>query len=262
MPRQKLDLPTMKATRFEGATRDLLVRAHETLLGYPPQASDSDDVVRDACARAAGCDAGAPTVATTLPPHLENVLPARSPLGRIPNLRPHGTWEGRKRRISLQQITDASPNVKAVSISWEGQRWPIKFGEVVDAPWPYFEAAKNAVKRGFRKTFTNDEETGVLQCETKEWEDPVFMINDMGDTPGTENLPRDYMEHFQRLARTTAIFKDYKRPMLIQVFNLLNGETAASAFDSKDELQLRMMIARSLGPEFDDLINAELYEAA
>lgn len=259
MSQAKLDLSALKADGFIHANRATLNRAHESLFGYFPEKEESIEAVRAACIR----EAGAPTTPTSLPPVIADVAvtAVERKAGRIPNLTPYGKWEGRARRITLYKVADTSPNEKAVRLGWEGKTWDVKLGEPVDAPIPYWEVAKNAIKRDFTNFFETDRRTGVLQCTREDVEMPVFSIVDHGDVPGTENLPDSYMHYFQAEARKNTVFKNLGRPMLIRIMHHLHGQLPADYFDGKDQVTIRMMIARSLGPEFDEVINAELYDA-
>lgn len=148
-----------------------------------------------------------------------------------PNLGASGRWSGRYRRIRLVR-TDSYKNFNAFPICWEGVQKYFHFDTELDMPFPYYEALKNMRETTIIKKLSAD----GRQVETREVTNQVLPFSDMGDTPGTEDLPRSMVEYVQWLARGHGFFKSTERRDLVRIMRWLHGPQAnVSTKDQTDD---------------------------
>lgn len=256
------DLEALKAKNFVGAPRTHVEKAYILLTGEPAESIEGRDLeeLRATCQSLNTLDA----IRTAAP---APEVPKLSVVGRIPNLGPTGKWEGRMRRV---MVVDPNPDSekKTVSVAWEGRPWDFAYGVAVDMPWPYWSALKDAVARdeaSVNVTEWERDKKGRVKKVTTPTERPVHNYQDLGDVPGTENLPESYFDFFRRRARDTSCFRTLQIPMLLLIHErLYDGPPMDRQYKNVqlDAITLRLKLAERLGPEFVSQINSEMFEAA
>lgn len=260
----KFDLDALKASNFVDAARTHVEKAYILLTGEPEESIVGRDLeeLRATCQSLNTLDA----IRTTAP---APEAPKLAVVGRIPNLGPSGKWEGRMRRV---MVIDPNPESekKTVSVAWEGKPWDFAYGVAVDMPWPYWNALKDAVSRDeaserVTEWVVEKGAKGKVTKVTTPIERPVHNYQDLGDVPGTEDLPESYFDFFRRRARDTNCFRELKIPMLLLIHErLYDGPPMDRKYNNVqlDAITLRLKIAERLGPEFVSQINSEMFEAA
>lgn len=273
----KRTIGTLIKTGFVNATREEMNDAYAAKFGAAPSANLPDEAVRNDLAKAYAPSPVPPghDEPVVAPIHV-GVAKAPQGLGKIPNLRVSGPWEGRCRKMifrkNLQSKYSGEPSQ---SLGWNGHIWPVPLNVEVKVPWPYYQSAINTKLwdtgsddvSEFVKT-----KDGRLEKHITPKAKETIDYSDLGDWPGTENLPIDYVDFFQRKAKETGMFKAFQRPVLIMIFNLLevprrnmNGtappEGMAFFRDMRDE-DIRIAIAEFLGTPFVEMLQNELWEAA
>lgn len=274
----KRTIGTLIKTAFANATREEMNEAFTTKFPGNAPPSLSDDELRAELVKAyapspvpPGHDA--PVVA----PIHAGVPKAPAGLGKIPNLRVSGPWEGRARKMifrkNLQSKYSGEPSQ---SLGWNGNIWPVPLNVEVKVPWPYYQSAINTLLwdngSDAVSEFVQQGKDKRLVKITKPTATQTIDYSDLGDWPGTEDLPIDYVDFFQRKARETGMFKGFGRPVLIMIHNILEvprrnmsgtapPEGMAFFRDMRDE-DIRIAIAEFLGTPFVEMLQNELWEAA
>lgn len=272
---RKFNLATLVQTQFSEASREEMDKAYEIKKGHASPMID-DEALRVALVAMYQPDETG-EIRTMHPPASRDTTPGRAAVqkaaGRIPNLRPTGKWEGRMRRVTLRKFSENSPDY-AVTLGWEGVKWTPPMDVPVDMPWPYWQSLyetdfiddrSDAVTK-----WPRDEETGKISCIRTSRRLKTQRYEDHGDVPGTEDLPRDYAEFFQREAKRTHCFRDYSRSALMTIHNILvepYGKTATGTavvfdtayFQHMSVLDIRIAIAKPLGPEVVAIMDEESF---
>ena len=268
MSRIPFNLSKMRAARFDGSPRYNLDKAHDMLLGSTPAESVSDEDVakalRATCNIAEYAKGAAQVAPGERPPDGSRpvaVMQKIGKLGRIPNLSSVGKWEGRMRRVQFGPTGTAA---QTITLGWDAvQRWPILVPDTVDLPWPYWETVKNRVHvddlSDRARKWARNEETEQLEVTVKPIKTPVFNYVDLGDVPGTENLPTSYTEYFQRESAKTGVFKGFGRQQLILILNRLTDAKPSTYFEKKEPVDIRIEIAKLLGPDAVHALDEEIY---
>lgn len=255
-------LEALQAKNFDGAARTHVEKAYLLLTGEPEESIAGRDVedLRATCRELSKLS----EIRQSSPLPEE---PKKAVVGRIPNLSPSGKWEGRMRRVTVIN-PDPKSEKKTVSLAWEGKPWDFAYGETVDMPWPYWSALKDAVYRDDRSVEVTEwerDKKGRISKVVTPVEYPVHNYQDMGDVPGTENLPESYFDFFRKRALDTDCFRELKIPMLLMIYErLFDGPPVDSRYNpvQLDAITLRLRIAQRLGPDLTTLVNSEMFEAA
>lgn len=260
----KFDLDALKAENFIGAPRTHVEKAYLLMTGEPAESIEGRDLeeLRGTCQQL--------NTLTEIVKAAPKEAPIQtSSIGKIPNLGPHGAWEGRKRRVTVHNPFPPESLHKAFSIGWEGVNWYVLFDQPVDMPWPYWEALRNAIRIDKDSvkavSWVKDEATGQLDRVSNAIKTPVYHFTDHGDVPGTEGLPQGYIEFFRDAARRTSVFRDSKPALLLLAYaKLFDGPPTDKNHQNVqlDHTALRVRIAERLGTEFVNLLNEEIYTAA
>lgn len=112
------------------------------------------------------------------------------------NLTPSGLWGGRRRRVRVPRPSTATKSENAMPIGWNGKAtyW-LPFDEPVDLPWPIYQRLlQKKIRRPVQKSIDGPDGTKEI---TTDWKFDAFLFQDMGDTPGTENLPTSMTQWYQ-----------------------------------------------------------------
>lgn len=272
---RKFNLATLVQTQFSEASREEMDKAYEIKKGHASPMID-DEALRIALVAMYQPEEESGAVATTLPPsHGDPVQKQRVGANRIPNLRPTGPWEGRKRRVTLLK-PDEHTRSGAKRIGWEGVLWTIKYDEPVDMPWPYWQALLNTDfldDRSEKVTKWDHDEEGRLTCERTSRKMVTIPRIDHGDVPGTEHLPVDYSDYFRREAIRTHCFRGYSKSALMTIHNMLiepRGKTSTGQpvqfdtvyFQHMTDVDIRIAISKPLGPEISSIMDDESFALA
>lgn len=278
MSRKPFNLNALIASNFEDADRDALNKAHEIKHGFASPDIPDDELRRRLVQDFKPTEDGpAPTMHPAS--HGERSPTARTPNGKIPNLRVSGKWEGRMRRVTIYKFREES-QAGAQKIGWEGVFWAVPLGVKVDMPWPYWQSLAGSEHptlghvggTDFIDHCSNDvtewvkEKDGKLVAHRTPRRLATIRFEDHGDTPGTEHLPESYLQHFQREAARTGCFKGFSRQALMMIHNILlepYGDVKAfNALYFRDlkDVDLRIKIAGALGPEVEQMMNDSVYD--
>lgn len=257
----KFDLDALKASNFVDAPRTHVEKAYLFLSGEPEESIAGVDLeeLRARCQKLNALEG-----INKLAPVETKPEPTRG-VGRIPNLIPNAQWEGRRRRVMVTN-RDPESEKETFTLIYEGMPWDVRYGQQVDMPWPYWEILKNAVVRD-----ESSDNVTTWERTKKGWnkittpkERPLENYTDLGDTPGTENLPTSYFDFFQQRARATNCFRELKIPMLLMIYErLYDNPPLDREFRpvQLDAIQLRVKIAQKLGPDLVSAMNSEMFEA-
>lgn len=236
---QELFLDWSRAS-FVGLTRDELKQA-AGILGLEFAAQTNNDTLRKKLCEAIG------TVSATLPesdakairrePSVKLALTATPPV-----LGPSGRWGGRYRRVRLVR-GEAHKDYNAFPITWEGITKYFSFDINVDMAWPYFCALQNMRDTTLTKTLSSDGHHSV----TTETTNQALPFSDMGDTPGTENLPTDMREYVQWLAHDNDNFEKAPRRDLVRVMRFLHGPSANTTTKDMGDDEIRDALLSFIG---------------
>lgn len=272
---RKFNLATLVQTQFSEASREEMDKAYEIKKGHASPMID-DEALRLALVAMYQPDETG-EIRTMEPPASRDTTPGRAAaqraVGRIPNLRPTGKWEGRMRRVTLHRFSESSPDY-VVTLGWEGMKWSPPMDVAVDMPWPYWQSLLNTDfidDRSEDVTEWGREKNGKITCVRTPRRIRTQRYEDHGDVQGTENLPRDYSEFFQWEAKRTNCFRGYSRSALMTIHNILiepYGKTATGTavvfdtayFQHMSNLDLRIKIASPLGPEVVAIMENESFE--
>lgn len=278
-PAPKFNLAAMRNDRFAGYPRSLLDKAGELILGYIPSEVIPDGEVVELLCKQLNLPAPRASGPQRAPGEREATdgrvvalpQPKVGKLGAIPNLSSIGRWEGRMRRVSLGATGTAA---ETITLGWDGaQRWTIEVPDVVDMPWPYWCRIRDSVHvdnlSNKARKFKFNEETEQLEIVVRKdaktglpgIRRPVYNYQDMGDVPGTEHLPTSYFEYFQEQAKATECFRGFNRQALQLIYSKIRDVGNSDVFEKKDATDIRMMIAKVLGPEAVLQMNTEIYGA-
>jgi hypothetical protein len=265
---RKFNLPELIATKFEGADRESLDKAHEMKFGM------SSPAITDEQLRSRLVDAYTPNeegeVTTAHPPEFSQRAPAQRIDRKVPNLRPTGRWEGRMRRVTIHKSNQQSRS-EGYKVGWEGNLWTIKYEQTVDMPWPYWQSLLNTDfidDRSDAVTKWVTGEDGQLTCERTSRRLKTVQYTDHGDVPGTESLPEDYFHFYLDEAKRTACFEGFSRAALMMIHNTLReprgpkyNEEAFNAtyFRDMKDVDIRIRIAETLGPDVEALMQDAVY---
>jgi hypothetical protein len=276
----KRTIGTLIKAKFQGATREEMNEAYHGKRGQSPAPSLTDDELRAELIVAYGLGE---TPSPVPPGHTAPVaapihagVARTSPLGKIPNLRQTGPWEGRKHHMIFHKVEQAKQQ-GAQPLGWNGMIWNVPLDVLVEVPEPYYHSAINTK---LWDTGSDDVVTwvqipgskGKLEKHTTPTARDTLNFEYRGIVPGTEDLPHDYVDFFQRKARETQMFKGFGRPVLIMIFDLLEvprrnmsgiapPEGHAFFRDMRDE-DIRISIAQFLGTDYAEMLQNELWEAA
>lgn len=259
----KFDLDALKASNYVGAPRTHIEKAYLLETGDAPESIVGRDIeeLRTSLQKLNKLNG----IREMSPPPPEE--PKKAMVGRIPNLGPSGKWEGRMRRVKILN-PDKNSEKKTVSLAWEGRPWDVLYDTVVDMPWPYWCQLKDAVQRDESSVDVVEwvkDKKGRLSKIVTPVEYPVHNYQDLGDVPGTEDLPESYFDFFKRRAAATDCFRDLRIPMLLLIYErLYDGPPVDRRYNpvQLDAITLRLRIAERLGPEFVTQLNTEMFDAA
>lgn len=276
----KRTIGTLIKSKFAGASREEMNEAYHGKRGQTPAPSLTDDEVRAELIVAFGLGESTSPVP---PGHNDPVaapihagVPRQTPIGRIPNLRQSGIWEGRCRKMIFRKVEQAKEQ-GAQPLGWNGMIWNVPLDVEVRVPWPYYQSA---IHTKLWDTGSDDVTEwvklpgtkGKLEKHTRPVARETLNFTDLGDWPGTEGLPHDYVDFFQRKAKETDMFKGFGRPILIMIHGILEvprrnmsgtapAEGLAFFRDMRDE-DIRIDIAQFLGTPYVEMLQNELWEAA
>lgn len=159
-----------------------------------------------------------------------------------PNLTPSGRWGGRYRRVRLVK-TDFYKKFVAFPIGWEGVTRYFHFDTELDMPWPYYCALKSMVETTISQDLTPDGHGTVTTVNHA----PAIPFSDLGDVPGTENLPTSMLEYVQWLAASNGNFADTPRRDLLRIMRWLHGNSIAARLKDVLDDDIRDQILAFIG---------------
>lgn len=273
MAKPTFDLDEIKASNFATGNMQHLSKAHNIMLGYPPDEHEDADVIRGKLREVSKQPpAPDPLLAALDEPLPKNVTPisrsSEADLRKMPNLGPNGEWGGLWMGLVWTK-RNADDLEEAIVARWETRIQYLLPNEKTYMPWPLYKAFIDAVDRKIVKEWSHDNRKelpshmrGMLVCEESTVVTPKYILTDLGAKPGTENLPRDYFDHFQRVAAKTQMFKGVSRTLLLRVHAILFGEAPITSLVGVSDTDLRVKIAVSLGPIYEHMMDEELHGTA
>lgn len=265
MSRDKFDLETLKATKFASNDKRHLAKAHTVLLGYEPDDNETIQAIRDRCLEVTGSRPADPEGEPLEKPQT-NVVSIKSQLPslrKLPNLygNGNGKWEGRQRRVTYQ-ARSPTDGEQVITARWEELKQDLISGVPTDMPWPLYMNAFNAVDIHFEKVHDLEKSgkyKGRLITTEVETTTKKYLIQDLGDVPGTEDLPESFYDYFCKIAKQTNMFAKVARPLLLKVHGILYETRSMKEFLGVTDQDIRVEIAVRLGPEYEEMMQAELY---
>ena len=124
------------------------------------------------------------------------------------NLRPTGTWEGRRRMIQLHRSMSTDNTSRPQFFAWGRLHVYVPFGVPCSIPYPIFNILKDTSgKKLVRKRVVDSE--GRIRFEDVWVNNERFMYSDMGDDPETLDRPVSELDRITRLHDLTDGFKGY-----------------------------------------------------
>jgi hypothetical protein len=261
--------------KFATATREEMNDAYADKFGSAPSSNLTDDDVRTELVRAYGL-----AKATIDPPGTDQPaqtpivtgVAKKTPIGAIPNLGPTGKWGGRTRLVTFFPMSDKQ---ETQPLGLNGVTWYAPLNVQLEVPWGYWASAQGCKHWDTGSDAVTEwvkTKDGRLEkhCTPKAVE--TIRYTDHGDKPGTEDLPISYADFFQRKARETQMFSSFPRPVLTMIHDMLeiprrnmdgsSVEPGMAFFrDMRDE-DIRVKIAQTLGPEFEEMLQNQMWEAA
>lgn len=225
-------------TGFADLEREQLKQAAEMLgVEFAPQTNN--DTLRKKLCEAIGTVDGTLSPETVARVRDEMVPKHTLKLSMTPpNLSPSGRWGGRYRRVRMVR-PDYYKTFTAFPIGWEGQIRYFHFDADIDMPWPYYEALKNMRETTIIKELSPDGRNAI----TREITNQAIPFSDLGDVPGTEDLPTSMVEYVTWLAQVCDNFGKASRRDLVRVMRWLHGPGVnASLKDvSDDDIRDRLL---------------------
>lgn len=276
MAKPTFDLDALKASNFVTTNRGDLAKAHNILMGYPPDEHEDADVIRGKLREItkavpapdpllSGLDAPVPPVPANVTPINKN---AEADLRKMPNLGPNGAWGGLQMGLVWTK-RNADDMEEVIIARWETRTEYLLPGEKKYMPYPLYRAFIDAVDRKIVKEWSHDNRKelpshmrGMLICEESTVITPKYILTELGALAGTEDLPRDYLDHFQRVAKRTQMFRGVSRTLLLKINAILFGEAPITQLVGVTDTDLRVKIASSLGPDYEHLMDEELHGSA
>jgi hypothetical protein len=226
---------------FVDLSRDELKQAAE-MLGVQYAMQTNNDTLRKKLCEAIG------TVDATLPVSeitaIRNKVSSKklSLAATPPVLGPSGRWGGRYRRVRLVRM-ELYKDFNAFPISWEGVTKYFSFDTNVDMAWPYFCALANMRETVIHQDLSADGK----RSERRETTNQVLAYSDLGDTPGTENLPTDMRDYVQRLAKDNHNFEGTSRRDLMRALRWLHGPSINTTAKDLSDDDIRDSILSFIG---------------
>lgn len=270
--RKPLNLADMRKSNFVGDwTLDQLSRAYSETFGVSPEMGMTEDEIRaelQADNKLVEISATAPKLEVVSDSAPEGTINVR----KIPQLGPHGKWEGRMRRATVVNTQENPMPGVAISLGWEGVTWVIEYDKSYDMPWPFWNALNSAVIRdehsvNVRSWVPKGEDgQGEMRITRPERvERKRYKILDEGDVPGTENKPECYKQYFEAEARRTNVFEKATQAVLLRIYSILYSGPPVDPRNQYRPVQLnpdqlRFAIAEALHPELVDLVSNQQYE--
>lgn len=218
--------------KFQGLTKDELIEAGKIFGVQFDRATDESVMRIKLCEKIGEAPMREPAAA-----------PRAVGKNKKPNLTPQGVWEGRRQRVILSRgQLDMGHRNKA--LIWEGITRVFPYDEMVDMPEPWFNVMKDAVSAHVTQKKFNDDD-GNLQAYVK-IETPYNMhsFRHLGVTPGTEDLPCDLSDYWQREAKRTNYFANYSRSALIGIRGDFVGSVGIQAYKDLTTDEIRFDVLR------------------
>ena len=120
------------------------------------------------------------------------------PKGAIPKLLPREIpWGGR--RMRMKRVRQTEDDMAGLVLQWNGSRFlfPLEC-EYADVPWPHYEILKNAKGKRLKQR-RRQTESGQIEYVDNWIEVTSYPVQEIGVTPGTENLPRGMKEYIYEM---------------------------------------------------------------
>lgn len=223
--------------KFQGLTKDELIEAGK-IFGCEFDRAASESVMRTKlCEKIGEAPMQEPEV---------KVAPVKA--GQKPNLTPQGVWGGRRQRVILSR-GPLDMNHRNKAITWEGITRAFPYDEMVDMPLPWFNVMKDAVNAHITQKKVHDDDDNLIGMQKVETPYNVHQYRDLGPTPGTEDLPGDLCEFWQREGKRTKYFAGYSRSALIAIRGDFVGSVGMAFYKDLTTEEIRFDVLRKCNLE-------------
>lgn len=161
-------------------------------------------------------------------------------------------WGGRMHRVNVHpQGADNENPRNYFQLTWEGAAMAFPYGKNIDLPEPLYQNLKDARKNHLIEREVMNEKNQVIRIEYDDNWLPRYHFNDLGITPGTEDLPTGLRDYWSRQAAKHGNFVDL----------VGKGQQARRTL-----IQIRSDLFEPVGPAFyrdltDQDILAQIHEA-
>jgi len=168
------------------------------------------------------------------------------------NMRPQGTWQGRRRVIVLHREASHTTTFPQF-FAWEDLHCYIPWGVEAPIPFPIWNILFSTTQGNRLIRKRRVDEDGRIFYEEHWVNDQRFMFTDLGDDPATAHLPRDIQEQFRWMWFKTDGFDGYS---LRQFADIARRLKIPKPIDQTWQLHdYKNKIAGLLGVLKDDLSN-------
>lgn len=133
-----------------------------------------------------------------------------------PMLKTGGRWGGRWHRVLLPNTGTGKSSRSTVPIGVNGDIIYIPYDRATDIPEPHFGVLSRARSANVveKRKVRNDGTVDIVH-ELQEY--PTHSFQDLGITPGTEDLPTGLHDYWKRQALKTDYFSRTSRRLLLQI---------------------------------------------
>lgn len=125
------------------------------------------------------------------------------------NLKQTGKWGGKRQRIILARSMSHENTSQPQFFAWGRLHVYIPFGIEADVPYPIYGILLNTRGKRVKQRQVRDDESGRLFMKTDWVDSQRFMYQDLGVTPGTEDLPENERDRIRMLHHLTEGFKNF-----------------------------------------------------
>ena len=162
------------------------------------------------------------------------------------NLKPAGTWEGKRRMIQLHRSMSHDNTTRPQFFAWGRLHCYVPFGVQCSVPYPIYNILKDTTGKRLERLRKVDDEGRIFFKDN--WVSTErFMYSDLGDDPETINRPASERERVAELYQLTGGFANFSerqfRAICLSVHVAPQKEWTVA--DMKGAIMARCQIAQS-----------------
>lgn len=227
-----LDIEKLAEAKFEGLDKDTLLKVAEIFnLTFPRQTSEK--TIRLRLCQAAGqfVDEEKPAPAKKVARKSNGIFSPKPDLKNVHN------WGGKRRNVVVHKPgADEDTPTQYLQLVWEGQKRYYAYGIKLSLPYPHYMALLNSEKRTITQDEMKDAKGNLVGIRNIENVTPRYNFRDIGDEPGTEDLPESTVQYWQWEARKHDNFRGQPRRTLMMIRSDLYGPVGNDFYkDMTDE---------------------------